>query len=132
MKRLDRRLWVALVMDLTYAAAGVLAILFPSKAVADTVPTWGIAVFGTFYIAGGLLCAIGVLSSKAGFRFVGLPLMIGSSAMYGGAVIIQYFRLHDGAFLFVGTLLLATAMGLADRWLVVSRRFHVVREGSRR
>lgn len=118
-------------MDLAYVAAGVLAILFPSKAISATVADWTIAVFGGFYILGGALCALGVVLRQAAPRYVGLPLMIGASAMYGSAVLIQFFRLNDGAYLFVGTLLLATAIGLFDRWTVISRSLRLVQRKER-
>ena len=121
----------ALMMYLAYMTAGVFAILFPSHAIRSALPDWAIAVWGSFFVIGGAICAVGILIKNPAVRYVGLPLMISASALYGCSVLLLFVDQYDGSYLFVGILLLATAIGLFERWNFLAQRLRLLQRKER-
>jgi hypothetical protein len=109
-----------------FAAAGVVALVAPSKAVQYAVPPWATYVWAIFYVIGGTLCLAGVaVRSKAG-EIVGLPLIGAASALYGASLLIQFGQVNlDGGYLTVGALLIGQACNLTHRWFYAMRAFNV-------
>jgi hypothetical protein len=116
-------------MYLAFSGGGLAALFFPSNAVAANVPSWMVYVWASFFIAGGLICSVGMIVRRWAGELVGLPLLASAATLYGVAVGSQFWEpsRHDGAYLFVAALLLAQAAGLLDRWVAQWRLLQLAR-----
>jgi hypothetical protein len=110
------------VMYLFFTAAGVACFFAPSRAVAGQVAPTLTILWASFFFVGGLVCLLGSISGVWWGELLGLPLIASSSFIYGSALLIQYGSTldtprRDGAYLFVGLLLLAQGGSIIERWV---------------
>lgn len=120
-------------MYILFSGAGVASLMFPSRAVSSNVNPAFTYVWAAFFLVGGLTCLAGVLTHSWWGEMIGLPLIASSSLLYGTAVLIQYSdpSRRDGAYLFVGSLLVAQSISLAERWVTRMRLVRMAQRISR-
>lgn len=116
-----------LLMYLFFTAAGFACLFAPSRAVAGQVAPWMTLVWASFFLVGGGLCLAGALAERWAGELLGLPLIAASALIYGSALLISYSdpMRRDGAYLFVGALLVAQSLSIVERWVTKWRLFRV-------
>lgn len=123
------RIMLLQIMYVAFIIAGAVALFFPSQAVENRVPSWAVFVWASFFLVGGISCSIGLWLKHWLGELAGLPLLVSSALLYGVAVAAQYDSpspgRSDGAFLFVGALLIAEALGLFERWIALWRLLRI-------
>jgi hypothetical protein len=116
-----------LLMYLFFTAAGLACMFAPSRAVAGQVAPWMTLVWAGFFLVGGIFCFVGAVGQRWAGELLGLPLIAASALIYGSALLISYSdpSRRDGAYLFVGALLVAQALSIVERWVTKLRLFRV-------
>jgi hypothetical protein len=113
-----------------FIVAGIIVLSVSSKAIRTGVPDWMQYIWGGFYILGGMICSTGVAKKSLPWGIIGLPLLSSASGIFGVCLYLQFQRAFDGAFLVTGTLLIAQALNLLDRWIGTWRLFGAI-QGAR-
>ena len=124
---------LVMLMYSAFTLAGFACFFFPSRAVTSHVDPTYTYVWAGFFFFGGLASLIGAISQGWWGEMIGLPLIASASLLYGTAVLVQYSdpNRRDGAFLFVGALLIAQGLSLAERWVARWRLLRVAQRISR-
>lgn len=116
-----------LLMYAFFTAAGLVCLFAPSRAVAGQVAPWMTLVWASFFLVGGTLCLLGALTKRWAGELLGLPLIAASALIYGAALLFSYSdpMRRDGAYLFIGALLVAQSCSIVERWVTKWRLMQV-------
>jgi len=117
--------WPYILMYSFYVVAGVLAFIYPTRAILDALQIYLAYLWSSFLFFGSALSLYGSLRDRISGEIVGLPLLATANAIFGTALLA--YGVSPAAYA-IGLIFWGVGFGLVGRWFEMKAILKIARE----
>jgi len=117
--------WPYILMYGFFVVAGVLAFIYPTRAILDALQTYLVYLWSSFLFLGSVLSLYGALRDRYSGEIIGLPLLATANAIFGTALLA--YGSSPAAYA-IGCIFWGIGFGLLGRWFEMKAILKIARE----